>query len=202
MPISRKKPFNNWYHVVGSTYGAWLRGDPRGWRARHHREHVVGDYKNPPPPGVYARLHAYSQFIMARDAIILSPPQRRAAAAAKMIEAFHFHSVEVIDPCVSPTHFHALCRFTPPSPGIAIPGFAPNPRATAIRAPRHLVGIAKKESARTLSKSGLSRPGGIWAVRCKTKPIRDRIHQVRVARHIRAHDRRGAVVYSLHLKSP
>jgi hypothetical protein len=43
------KAWNDWYHVVVHVYGSWLRGDPRGWRARHHREHVDGDYKNPPP---------------------------------------------------------------------------------------------------------------------------------------------------------
>ena len=42
-----------WYHVVLSTYGSWLYGDKRGFRTRHHREHVDGDYKNPPSLGKY-----------------------------------------------------------------------------------------------------------------------------------------------------
>jgi hypothetical protein len=33
-----------WYHVIISTYGGWLHGDPRGFRTRHHRAHVEGDY--------------------------------------------------------------------------------------------------------------------------------------------------------------
>jgi hypothetical protein len=41
--------WRDWYHVTGSTYGAWLPGDPRGFRTRHHRQHVEGDYKDPPP---------------------------------------------------------------------------------------------------------------------------------------------------------
>src|SRR3954469_18588066 len=74
-------PWNNWFHCCGSTYGAWLRGDPRGWRARHHREHVDGDYKNPPAPGTYDRLAAYSHRIMKRERVILSPEARKLAAA-------------------------------------------------------------------------------------------------------------------------
>jgi hypothetical protein len=42
-----------WHHVVLTTYGAWLYGDVRGFRTRHHREHVDGDYKNPPPAEKY-----------------------------------------------------------------------------------------------------------------------------------------------------
>ena len=42
--------WNHWYHCTAHTYGTWLRGDPRGWRARHHREHVDGDYRNRTEP--------------------------------------------------------------------------------------------------------------------------------------------------------
>jgi hypothetical protein len=43
----------SWIHFVETVYGAWLYGDARGFRTRHHREHVEGDYKNPPPAGMY-----------------------------------------------------------------------------------------------------------------------------------------------------
>jgi hypothetical protein len=36
-----------WYHIIETTYGAWLYGDQRGFRTRHHREHVDGDDKRP-----------------------------------------------------------------------------------------------------------------------------------------------------------
>src|SRR3954469_8997801 len=62
-------PWNNWYHCTTHTYGTWLRGDPRGWRARHHREHVIGDYKNPPPRGMYEKIFARSKSLMKRDAV-------------------------------------------------------------------------------------------------------------------------------------
>jgi hypothetical protein len=197
--VMARRAWNNWFHCIGTTYGAWLRGDARGWRARKHREHVPYDYKNPPPEGTYARLEAYSKFVMKRDAVVLEW-EERVVACRKIYEALTFHDVQVVQLCVSATHFHVLCRFERVSPGIAIPGFGipgSNPRASVHREPRHLIGIAKKESARGLSRMGLRPEGGIWAVRCKCKPIRNRGHQVRVARYILAHYKRGAAVFSL-----
>ena len=46
------KPWNFWYHVGSNTKGTWLTGDPRGFRSRHHREHVEGDYRRLSPPAV------------------------------------------------------------------------------------------------------------------------------------------------------
>src|SRR5690349_5207107 len=47
---------DHWFHCTTHTYGTWLRGDPRGWRSRNHREHVDGDYKHPPSNGKYDPL--------------------------------------------------------------------------------------------------------------------------------------------------
>src|SRR5688500_1461640 len=63
------RPWNDWYHCTLHTYGTWLRGDLRGWRSRHHREHVDGDYKHPPPKGKYDALFEYSKSLMKRDAV-------------------------------------------------------------------------------------------------------------------------------------
>jgi len=197
-----RKPWNNWFHCTGSTYGAWLRGDQRGRRDRKGKISVPYDYKNPPPAGMYAGLYRYCLKLMTRDAVVLKREECE-IACRKFVEALRFHGVEFVDVCVTPTHFHALCRFVGvsrggKSPGIAIPGPGADARATRIRDPRHLIGIAKKESARALSKMGLRPKSGIWAVRGKNKEIRDRIHQVRVARYIRAHVKRGGIVWSLH----
>ena len=43
--------WHGWFHIIGNTYGTWVRGDPKGFRTLHHREHIEGDYKHPPPPG-------------------------------------------------------------------------------------------------------------------------------------------------------
>ena len=180
--------WNNWYHCVGGTYGSWVRGDSRGWRARHHREHVDGDYKNPPPPGKYDQLADHSRRLMKRERVILSSAARELACRV-FAEALLFHNVELIDLCVGAKHWHVLARFK---------SLDPNARPKEKdRSPRHLVGIAKKRSARALSKSGLISEGGVWAVRCRPLPIRDRAHQVNVATYIRKHAKKGAVVWSL-----
>src|SRR5213083_3044797 len=67
--IARMRPWDHWYHVTVHTYGQWLRGDPRGWRARNHREHVDGDYKHPPPKGKYDQLFAQSKALLKRDPV-------------------------------------------------------------------------------------------------------------------------------------
>src|SRR4029078_2636377 len=100
-------PWDHWYHLTAHTYGTWLRGDARGWRARHHREHVDGDYKNPPPAGKYENLAAHSRSLMKRDRVTLSPAAR-ALAANVFAEALLYHNVELIDLCVGAKHWHAL----------------------------------------------------------------------------------------------
>jgi hypothetical protein len=46
-----------WRHCMSNTFGTWLPGDPRGFRTRRHREHVEGDYRNPPARSTYERRH-------------------------------------------------------------------------------------------------------------------------------------------------
>src|SRR5437867_10987899 len=60
-----------WFHIIISTYGSWLFGDPRGFRTRHHRLHVEGDYKNPPPLGKYDDLEKQSRESMNHDEVFL-----------------------------------------------------------------------------------------------------------------------------------
>ena len=179
--------WNNWLHCTGSTKGAWLRGDPRGWRARHHREHCEGDYRNPPPKGAHDVLYELSKRLTRRK-IVLTPEQRELACRV-LAEALIYREVELIDLCVGAKHFHVLARFKSLDPDA-------RPSETN-RDPRHLIGIAKKRSARALSKAGLISEGGVWALRCRSLPIRDRAHQVNVARYIRAHVKQGAAVWSL-----
>jgi len=58
------KPWNRWLHCILGTYGSWLPGEPRGFRTRHHREHVEGNYRNPPPPGLYEHRHEHARELM------------------------------------------------------------------------------------------------------------------------------------------
>jgi len=198
---SATTPWNNWFHVTGNTYGTWLPGDSRGWRTRHHREHVEGDYKNPPPTGLHAKQLEYAKHLMRRKRIVLSPEQRY-VACMEMVATLRFHAVEVVDACVSAKHFHVLARFVPlPGkpypPRVPIEGARNDAPVSRIRTPRHLVGVAKKQSAKRLVREGLAEAGGVWGVRCKAKPIRDRAHQVRVAGYIRKHAAEGAAVWSI-----
>ena len=66
------------------------------------------------------------------------------------------------------------------------------------RDPRHLMGIAKKESALALSKLGLVEPGGVWARGCGRRYIKNEWHFNRVRiKYIPDHAKKGAAVYSL-----
>src|SRR5215213_6982112 len=103
-------PWDHWYHLTAHTYGTWLRGDSRGWRARHHREHVDGDYRNPPPKGKYDRLYDKSKRLMTRQRVVLTPEQRQFACRA-FVEALVARAVEVIAFCVAAKHWHGLLRF-------------------------------------------------------------------------------------------
>jgi hypothetical protein len=185
-----KPAWNRWYHCTGSTYGAWLRGDPRGWRSKRHREHVEGDYKCPPPQGKYRELEAHSRKLMKRERVVLSPAAREAACRV-LAESLLADGVEVIAICVSAKHFHVLARFTPPDASFI----------TTDRMGKRLIGRAKARSAQALRKAALVAPGGVWAVRCRIKPIADRAHQLRVSRYIPAHRKKGAAA-RVFLKKP
>ncbi|MGH7243791.1 MAG: hypothetical protein ACREJD_10275 [Phycisphaerales bacterium] len=176
------QPWNDWYHITGCTYGTWLRGDPRGWRTRHHREHVEGDYKNPPKPEQYENLLAQSKTLMIpNDAIKLTPPAQRIACDV-FASALTFHEIDVVAIAIDRVHYHVLARFRDHNP-------------------RKWMGIAKSRSSRALSESGHYPPGGIWAIRNRPWPIKDRAHQLATARYILRHEDSGAAIWRLPSKS-
>lgn len=208
--------WHGWFHVVGNTYGTWLYGDPRGFRTRHHRQHVEGDYRHPPPPGAYEALRLRSQRAMAqrgRKPVVLSW-EARVEACRAFVAALRFHHVEVIDLAITARHYHLLARFpctlqwiarvTGSQPhGLQSVGFHRHDRSRRRSAlddpPRHYTGIAKKESACALSRAGLivSASGRVWARRCHAVPIEHRSHQLHVVQYIRGHARQGAAVCSM-----
>jgi hypothetical protein len=189
------KPWNNWIHVTGSTFGMWLRGDSRGWRSRKHREHVEGDYTNPPPRGMYTEMHERSKSLMTRPGVRLTW-NARVQACRVMVEALRFHHAEVVDFCVGEIHYHGLVRFYPIDTEtwriIRLEERAQE------RAPTHLMGIAKKEAARALSREGLADPGGVFARGCGRRFIANKRHFNHVGmKYIPDHVKQGAAVYSL-----
>src|SRR4051812_17125472 len=150
--------WNAWYHCTCNTYGTWLRGDPRGWRARHHREHVEGDYKNPPPKGKHDALYARSKWLMKRDPVHLELGLRAFVLEA-IVERLLRESIVVITAALTRKHLHVLARFERHNP-------------------RHFMGLAKKHASHCVRQEGLLPTGGLWAKRGKAKPIADRRHQV------------------------
>ena len=166
--------WNGWYHVNGNTYGTWLRGDPRGWRARRHREHVEGDYKNPPPEGEYAELHRRSKSLLKREPIRLNARQSRAALDAMVAKLLEFE-IEVLAVSVDAVHYHILARF--PDDQVKGP-----------------VGWAKKNASHDLTELGLA--GTVWAKGCRPLPITGRRHQLNVFRYIAEHASKGACVWT------
>ncbi len=170
-----KRAWNGWYHVMGHTYGTWLPGDPRGFRTRRHREHIEGDYKNPPPEGKYDERHERARRSMKRDPVYLTREQRRRAVVI-VSESLRKRKLDVIIIAIDRVHLHILARF---------PGHDP----------RKWVGIAKKESSAYMKQEGLAPEGGLWAVRTKCKPIADRAHQLNVAEYLRQHASNRAVLW-------
>ena len=197
-PMPPTPPWRNWFHCLGSTYGTWLRGDPRGWRSRHHREHVEGDYKNPPPAGQHDDLLRQSKSLMKGDPVALNPDQRHMVCLA-LAEALLFHEVELVDLCVSATHYHVLARFEPftaPAPSPRPPRRGPPPPTTN-RQPRHIMGLAKSWAASKLVRAGRFPHEKVWAKRGKELPIENRAHQLWVVKYIRDHAaKEGASVWS------
>ena len=179
-------PWNHWYHCTGSTKGTWMRGDARGWRARHHRDHVDGDYKSPPPAGKYDQLLEKSEKLMSRRKVELTPKQRNIALDA-IVASLGRDGAECITFCVGKKHWHGLVR-TVPTSDHRIESFL-------FRHVRSVMGRAKGRSARVLSKLGELPEGGAWAVRCRPIPIKHEQHFLNVSGYIPDHAKKGAAVY-------
>jgi hypothetical protein len=176
--------WNNWFHIIVCTYGSWLHGDKRGWRTRHHREHVEGDYRNPPDETDYARPLHRTLDLMSRAPVRLDA-ELHPVVCRMLADALIRQQVELIELSVSASHVHGLMRFTPLG--------APD---EAWRSPRMIVGVAKGRVAHDLAKQKLVASGGVWGKRCKVAPIADREHQVTVVNYIRRHEREGAAIWT------
>jgi len=168
-------PWNDWYHCTAHTYGSWLRGDPRGWRARHHREHVEGDYKNPPPKGKYDALFEYSKSLMKRDPVRIDRELRQFVLDA-IVDRLLERNIEVKVAALDGIHLHAL---------ICCPEHNP----------RHWIGLAKKHSSHLVRELELLPPGGLWATKSHPEPVRSASHFDKATDYIAKHATRGAVVW-------
>ena len=188
------KPWNNWYHCLGSTYGTWLPGDPRGFRTFRHHEHVEGDYKHPPAAGMYAARWEQSKRKLKYPPVVLGREQRQLLCRT-MVERFEIDQVEVVALAVLSNHFHLLARFP------EICGEQRERYSKAILrddrnpAPRHYLGLARKAGSLALARANLKGPGQVWADRPLCKPVENRQHQCNVADYIVSHADQQASVW-------
>ena len=185
------RPWNDWYHCVGNTYGTWLRGDPRGFRTRHHRQHIEGDYKHPPPPGAFTAELEQSKRSMTQPPVKLTPHQRQVVLDALVVR-LHGLDVTVLALAVCRLHTHGLMRFPVRYQVDGVPGLCKQNALQDGRdpVPRHLYGLARKHAAMTVDLKGR-----VWAKRPHFIPIRNRQHQVNVFRYVLDHLDEGGAIY-------
>jgi hypothetical protein len=98
-----------WFHATTHTYGAWLYGDPRGFRTRHHRYHLEGDYKNPPPKGMYDAQLAQSKRLLKQEPVVV-PLARRPVIGAARVEMFLRLEAQLLCLSISGQHAHLLAK--------------------------------------------------------------------------------------------
>src|SRR5436190_1293558 len=111
-------PWNDWYHCTLHTYGAWLRGDPRGWRSRNHREHVEGDYKHPPPRGIYDKQLQRSKDLMKRDPVEINHERIIRFVLACLLERLEEFQIPVAIGAFDGIHAHVLAQCVDHKPRI------------------------------------------------------------------------------------
>jgi len=170
-----------------NTYGTWLRGDRRGWRERHHRKHVEGDYRNPPKKGTFEMIQKQSQALMKRDPVYLDEELRRLALLA-VVECLIGDGIIVLVACLDRKHLHVLGQFKD-------------------KRSRQRLGWAKfhatKKVKQFLNTHGaavgipleLKTGEGIWGKRSECVPVTDCVHRLNSLNYIAGHWKKGARVW-------
>jgi hypothetical protein len=220
-------PWRGWWHCNGTFKGGWLRGDGRGWRSRHHREHVEGDYRNRPPPHAYAAEFQRSKSLMSEEPVVLDAAGR-SEMCRLLAGALGFYGVEVAELSVGAAHYHVLARFpvavvkheaqgdSVPATGVAGLCAAHQLNDGRDPLPRYLLGKCHSWASREFKKwmqaqaavqspgipvpetrSGKIPDGGLFAPRPHCKPINDVNHFANAKRYIYDHVHEGAAVWSI-----
>ena len=182
-----KGPWEAWFHCMSHTYGSWVRGDPRGWRERHHRKHVDGDYKNPPAMGSYEDIYANSKQLMKREPVRLERQLREIALQA-VVDCLTGDGVLVLVACLDGIHLHVLGRFKDLRPRQRL-GWAKF--AATKKAKEHL----NAHRAAVGNSLNLQIGEGIWGKRSECTPIRDRQHRLNTLNYIAKHRKDGAILW-------
>jgi hypothetical protein len=163
-----------WYHVVLGTHNSWLPGDPRGFRARHHKVHSSGDYRQPPPVGEHDGLHRYSGEVS--GTVVNVPASVRSVVGQALLTRLARRGLRVVALAVGAAHAHLLVEL---------------PRGRAAQS--DVLGQAKSASSHAIRRL---LPGRVWAAGWKMVPVHDRRQQLQTMRYIVAHARQGAWVWT------
>ena len=163
-----------WYHQIWSTYASWLPGDPRGFRNRGHRLHSSGDYKNPPPPGEHARLHAQNR--QRHPKAIEVEHDLRQSLAASLIELTRLLDARLNVVSVADKHAHLLIELE--EDWDAMMTTCGLLRTYGSRAMRHTL------------------PGRLWSGGHSPKRIKDVTHQRNTFRYIAERQEEGVFVWA------
>ncbi len=167
-------PGKQWWHLILSTRGSWLPGDPRGFRSRGHRIHSSGDYKHRPPAQEHAGLHWY-QTTRASDVVQLPTPLRPRIGQAVLVKLDAMEA-RVLVVAVNGMHAHLLAELD-----------ADYEQAKCI------VGRLKQRASHAVRDE---LPGQIWAGGSKPVLIRDRAHLTEAYNYILRHAEQGAWVWT------
>jgi hypothetical protein len=182
-----KDPWFCWYHVMCNTYGTWLRGDRLGWRERHHRKHVDGNYKRPPRKGTFEDILKRSQDLMKRDPVHLDRELRR-IALQRIVEVLQQDGVTVLVACLDGKHLHVLGQFKDKRPRRRL-GWAKYYATKAVKQ------FLNAHGAAVGSKLELNEGEGIWGKRSECVPIEDREHRTNSLNYIKDHWKKGALIW-------
>jgi len=172
-------PWRNWWHLILTTRGAWLPGDPRGFRSRDHRIHSSGDYKNRPPDGEHKKLHGYNKTKAKRPVVFTV--EVRELIGKSLLTKLEKEEIETLIVAIDPMHAHLLVRHT-----------------RYFNDATKLSGRLKQAASHAIRNEI---PGRIWASGGKPIPINDRAHQLRVFNYIQDHANEGAWVWHFKMQT-
>jgi hypothetical protein len=179
------RAWDHWYHCTAWAYGRWLRGDPRGWRERDHREHVEGDYKNPPKPSkLNDALFKQSKDRMKFPPVTFAPAQRPIMGKLAM-ESLAIQKIQLAAISVAGAHLHLLIRCPNDNPKVIV-GKVKN------HIWMHLVNGGPKLKVRDPE----NQPPPFWAVDSHPKSICDKQHGTNAVIYILDHEEEGAWVWA------
>ena len=153
-----------------STRGAWLPGDPRGFRDHDHRIHSSGDYRSPPPSGEHARLHRYARDITKK--FVQFTPEQRSRTARAIMQKLDLMQAQWRVLAVGATHVHLLACIDS-------------------RHAKREFGRIKQFASHTLRDE---LPGTIWGEGCLPLRVKNEQHYRSIVNYILAHEAEGACV--------